>query len=351
MDWLKLLKKFIQIKQMSNNFMEAKVDKYSAMRPKDLYGEILKQRKNDGINFMREYGNEFEDINCPACDSNKSLYIFEKWGYTHKTCSKCNTLYCSTRPNEELLKNYYNNYKSPKMWTDLLLKANAERKKIQYEPRINKIIQMIPDNAPKNIAIDIGAGSGVFACTLKETNKYKKVIALDFSEDCIDRCKEHGLDVIQGGIASVEGLKVDLLTMNDLIEHVYSPIDLLSKCYSVLNKGGYIQIATPNCMGLDFLLLGKNTGNIVPPEHLNYFNTNSIVTLLNRVGFKDVYVETPGILDVNIVKEAINEGLDLSIDYKFLNYIFNSHEEIHSQFQNFLRKAKLSSHMLIMAKK
>jgi hypothetical protein len=139
--------------------------------------------------------------------------------------------------------------------------------------------------------------------------------------------------------------------MNDLIEHVYDPVKLLRACGKALRSKGYVSIATPNGEGFDFKILGKNTGNITPPEHLNYFNTVSMVKLLNRSGYKAIYVETPGKLDVDIILKQKESGYPLKKNNVYLDYLLEQDDVVRGNFQDFLASNALSSHMLILARK
>jgi len=141
--------------------------------------------------------------------------------------------------------------------------------------------------------------------------------------------------------------------MNDLLEHLSSPFSFVEKCYSKLISNGMIFISTPNGEGFDFKILGKKTVNITPPEHLNYFNPKSIQLLMGKAGFKVVKIETPGILDTDIVmREVKNGNINLSENYKFLQYLlYETSSSTLQSFQRFLRENLLSSHMFILAQK
>ncbi|MCC5910850.1 MAG: class I SAM-dependent methyltransferase [Clostridiaceae bacterium] len=201
------------------------------------------------------------------------------------------------------------------------------------------------------VAIDVGAGSGAFALALKDTEVFEDVIALDLSEDCVNTCKKSGLTGVKGVINDMDDNYAELICMNDLIEHVYDPLELVLECRRVIKEGGYLQIATPNGEGFDFRILKEETKNITPPEHINYFNTSSIEVLLKRAGFKEIIVETPGMLDVDIILNEIKNGLSLKNNNEYLEYLMNQDEKVLSAFQKFLSDNKLSSHMLIVAKK
>ena len=94
------------------------------------------------------------------------------------------------------------------------------------------------------------------------------------------------------------------------------------------------------------------TRNLVPPEHLNYFNPDSLSLLLESKGFETLSVETPGKLDVDIIRDEITKGLSLKEKNGFLVSLFQSfNDRQFSDLQSFLIHNKLSSHMLILAQK
>jgi predicted SAM-dependent methyltransferase len=179
------------------------------------------------------------------------------------------------------------------------------------------------------------------------------VIAVDFSEACVQACINQGLEAYQGTVDDISENSVGLLTMNDLIEHLSEPLLFLKKCHSVMVSKGVLAIATPNGEGFDFQLMKEKTVNITPPEHLNYFNSYSIKELMKNAGFNVIKVETPGILDTQIVMREVEKGnIDLEKDNKFLQYLlYQTSADVVSAFQKFLQENLLSSHMLILAEK
>jgi len=328
------------------------VKNFDLMRPEKAYKEILKQRELDGKAFFEKYNGDFADVLCPACGG-KGVYIFEKYGFKHDLCGNCKTLFCSPSPPEELLAVYYNSYEAPKMWTSLLIRADVERKILQYEPRVRKIVSAVKARGGENggIALDLGAGSGAFSLCLKNTGFFEDVIALDFSESCVRACVDQGLNSLLGGIDKISSDSVDLICMNDLIEHVFDPLSLLKECFRVLRDNGFISVATPNGEGFDFKILKNRTGNITPPEHLNYFNPHSLELILTNAGFRTVFLGTPGKLDVEIILKEKISGFPLKENNEYLDHILEQDEEVLDNFQKFLSENKLSSHMLALSHK
>lgn len=323
-----------------------KIDEF---RPKSKYDRIQTQRETDGILFSELFADEFAETHCPACGLSGD-YLFKKWGFEHKHCPHCLTVYVSPRPAEDLLMKYYNDFPAPNMWTQLLLATDSERKRLQYFPRLELILGQIALNS-NGVAVDVGAGSGAFCLALKDSKKFTDVIALDISKESNDACRNIGLSTLCGSVSDLAPNSVDFLSMNDLIEHLYCPEDVLKLCFNVLTPGGVISIATPNGEGFDFKILGSDAPNIVPPEHINYFNTDSIRILLQRCGFEDIKVSTPGQLDIEIVCRAIENAPDILNDNKWVAHLVSQNEMVLRSFQEFLSINNLSSHMLVTAVK
>lgn len=326
--------------------------KLDLMRPKEAYETVLRQREADGNTFFLKYNKEFVDVDCPSC-AGEGGETFQKYGFRHKTCKNCGTLFCSPRPTDDLLGTYYNTYESPRMWTELLLKADTERKALQYGPRVDKIVTAMKNHGKTmgGVALDLGAGSGAFSVCLKNAGFFYDVIATDLSGDCVKACRDIGLNAQTGTVSDVESNSVDLICMNDLIEHLFDPFSFLKECHWALRDGGFISIATPNGEGFDFKILKDKTVNITPPEHLTYFNPYSLELILAKCGFSVVLTETPGILDVEMVLKEKMSGYPLGENNEYIDFLLRLDEEVLQNFQRFLSENNLSSHMIVLARK
>jgi len=340
---------FIWIKIMSK---KTNIDKIRPEAEHEIYYKMLEKC---GILFYKKFNKNFVESDCPACGSKIKNRAFIKYGFSHYKCDRCLTLFCSPRPMDENLIKYYTEFESALYLKQILLKTDVDRKSIQHKPRVDTIVKYLKTFFDKNVLItaDIGAGTGSFSKSLKDSNFFNKVIAFDFNKECVNACKNIGIESYQGSIEQIEDNSIGLLTMNDLLEHLSSPFSFVEKCYSKLISNGMIFISTPNGEGFDFKILGKKTVNITPPEHLNYFNPKSIQLLMGKAGFKVVKIETPGILDTDIVmREVKNGNINLSENYKFLQYLlYETSSSTLQSFQRFLRENLLSSHMFILAQK
>ena len=96
--------------------------------------------------------------------------------------------------------------------------------------------------------------------------------------------------------------------------------------------------------------IGKKSNSIYPPYHINFFNPKSIELLLKEIGFKILFIDTPGKLDLSIVENNLS-FLEGRKKIFFENFIKNASKRYKEQFQKYLQTNKLSSHMRIVVKK
>ena len=84
----------------------------------------------------------------------------------------------------------------------------------------------------------------------------------------------------------------DAIHMALVLEHVREPHDFLTRALSLLKPGGAMWVEVPNDFNRfqDVIVtaLDKPRWWIVPEHHLNYFNFDSLSTLLKRCGAEEV---------------------------------------------------------------
>lgn len=116
----------------------------------------------------------------------------------------------------------------------------------QLEQIIKKYV--IRKNSNLNI-IDIGAGLCNFFPETSSNSKIK-YIACDLSKNMEANLAERGIDFLQADISkdylNLEERSFDLIICSHLIEHLDSPINLLSEAERILKKSGILFIKTPD---------------------------------------------------------------------------------------------------------
>jgi len=322
------------------------------IRPKNL----IKQAKiyfDQDVNYLRKNKNTFVEVDCPACKSNKKKFYFKKKIFKYFICIRCETVYVTPRPSEKLLFNFYKNSKLYSFWNKFIFPASErERKKIIFKPRAKKIIKILKKNLIKNNAlIDIGAGHGTFCEVMKNTGFFKKVIAIEPNYDGYLKCKEKKIETYN---CPIENLKkttlknINVATSFEVIEHVFNPKKFIQKIVKKLTTQSVIILTCPNVKGFDVQTLHKKS-DTYDHEHLNYFNPYSINVLLKKCNLKTIEIITPGELDLDIIFNKFKEKKILFKNFFFINLMKD--KKLRYNFQNFIKKNNLSSHMWVIAKK
>ena len=165
-----------------------------------------------------------------------------------------------------------------------------------------------------------------------------------------ERSKKLGFSVFNGIFEELEiNKKFDVIASFEVIEHIFDPKNFLSKAYSLLKENSLLIMTFPNYNGFDISTL-MNVSDSIDHEHLNYFNAESIDMALKEAGFKNINITTPGVMDVDLVRNKILDG-----KFKpdpFINEVcINRYDEIGGKFQKFLINNKLSSNMMVIANK
>ena len=168
------------------------------IRPLNLLEEYLKLSKQDAKVYKSK--TNLKKAFCEACDNHKISSAFKKNGFMYKTCSSCQSLLLSPRPNPEKLNTFYRSSKSAAYWANTFFPSVAEirRKKI-FRPRIIKI-KKICDQHNLNVKkiTEIGSGSGIFLEEWVKKFPETRCTAIEPSRDMAEQCRKKGIHVFEG---------------------------------------------------------------------------------------------------------------------------------------------------------
>ncbi|TVZ55496.1 methyltransferase family protein [Lutibacter sp. Hel_I_33_5] len=319
--------------------------KESEIRPKKLFEEYLYLSKKDAESFDNK---SFESINCVSCDSPLAKLKYKKDGFKYNICESCGTLFCNPRPSLETLNTFYKNSASAKFWfEEFLPKVEESRREKIFKKKAIQLFELI-DEKKINISnlCDVGAGSGIFIEEMKKIKNDISYFAIEPGEVSSKIIASKGFSVLQKSVEYSKewSNKFDFVVSLEVLEHVNKPITFVESINSLLKKDGYCLITTLGYEGFDILTLEEDSNSISPPHHLNFLSIKGFELLFKRAGFSEVHVMTPGVLDVDIV---LNSGKST----EFLRILKLRGDSVIKEFQEFLIKNKLSSHVWVLAKK
>ena len=149
----------------------------------------------------------------------------------------------------------------------------------------NQLRARIPANAR---ILDVGCGSGDFMQVAKQLGY--EVEGIDVSKAAAEICRSKGLKARAGDFLTEEfDGKFDLITMWDVVEHLFDPASFLTRSSELLTDRGLLFTKIPGFGNLSVRLSQKVprfAGILLgAPDHVQFFDRNSLERLLRRANF------------------------------------------------------------------
>jgi SAM-dependent methyltransferase len=326
------------------------------VRPADLLERYLQLSREDIDRYFADRAS-WRECACPACGEDQPRPAIEKDGFTYVECSACRSLYASPRPPKEALDAYYVESPSSEFWAREFFPtvAPARREKI-IRPRVQRILEHprgrnLASGSP--LVVDAGAGAGVFLVELLAAAPGVEAVAVEPGAELAASARGAGLRVIEQPVESCTELEgaADLVTSFEVLEHVHDPLAFVSSLARLAKPGGLVLVTGLGGDGFDVQVLWERSKSVSPPHHLNFMSVDGLERLFERAGLHDVAVETPGELDVELVRKGLDDIGD-SGELRFVRLLVERRgEEVAAAFQRFLQEARLSSHTWIWARR
>ncbi|OIQ89305.1 putative S-adenosylmethionine-dependent methyltransferase [mine drainage metagenome] len=139
---------------------------------------------------------------------------------------------------------------------------------------------------PYGKLLDVGCGGGRFLNRMKKRGW--QVEGTDFDEQATKKVskrydiKTHVGDLVQ---CALPANSFDVITMSQVIEHLYDPLATLRECLRILKPGGLLVLTTPNTLSLCAAEFGAFWRGWEAPRHLHLFSVDSLHRLTQRAGF------------------------------------------------------------------
>ncbi len=287
---------------------------------------------------------------CPACAGSAATLSFRKEGFNFVTCDACELLYVNPVLSETALATWYATAESQKWFEQQALARSMDtRLRAIFEPRLEQIERWHPS---RGRLLDIGCSRGFFMALASEKGWETYGVEIDpaLARESAERS---GGYTWSGRCEDVDIPETifDVVTLWEVIEHVIEPSQLIAKLQRVLKPGGSLVLTTPNFDGIEFEAVGRLHDNIEAPAHINYFSPATLTPLLERSGFVDIRITTPGRLDLDNVLDAIAQLPERGIGDRFLTRLAKSpgFEVVRDSVVRLIQQAGLSGNMHAVA--
>lgn len=272
---------------------------------------------------------------CLLCHNTQVIpFLKTTHGWTLVRCSMCGLVQVMPQPTKDAINKLYEH--DMPHFAPYESAISVHRK--YFEKKIEEILVLLNSHVQKPRLLDVGCALGV----LLEVAKAYGIRAdgIDVSEDAVTYCRKKGLSA---NIFDISGLNVkslrvlprqvsrqspqsalsvtqqfpktmaarcrvpsdaspaefgmlrqnqyDVITAFEVIEHSYDPVTMVQTMYKLMKPGGIVAITTPNVDTLWRKAMGKSWVGFHHPEHVFFFNPQSLKTLLEKAGFTDIVIK------------------------------------------------------------
>src|SRR5579872_4011112 len=227
---------------------------------------------------------------------------------------------------EKFYSNKYTDYKYPAP-TTFLARVYTLLKRFELH-RSDASVNLLTKG---NTILDIGSGAGDILIKASEIG-YKNLYGIDVSGQVVKQCSKRLKSKKLNAFISVQNIDegtnykssyFDAITIIATLEHVFSPIDVLKEIKRILKPSGQLIIEVPNMAFLPrrlSLIFGRapttSDEGLYKDGHLQYFSKDTLVSILEKEGFKILKITNSGIgykfrdiypplLGANIIVKAI----------------------------------------------
>ena len=279
---------------------------------------------------------KLEEVSKCQCGSSKleQLTKIDRFGlpFGSLICQNCGLVLTSPRICNESLPYYYDkyyhslNYGKEHLENQTVLFASGQGKKI-----FNILKDFLPKKKKLNV-LEIGAGTGnvlnEFKLEAKKENITINELGTEYSNDCIEKCKSNGINVMFGNIQTVIdiGKKFDVIILSHIFEHFIDLNKELSDLKKLITKNSLLYIEVPGLLVnhkkyyYNFSFLGY-----LVHAHMYNFSLESLKNILTVNDFEAIFgneeVEAVYRLGNKNNKSTINSYIK---NLNYLEFLFNN---------------------------
>lgn len=215
--------------------------------------------------------------------------LARKDGYDVIVCKTCGFAHIVPLPSAEDMTEAYREeyYKDQK--PDYLAEAAEDQEwaELMQKDRLAAFARLV--GPERRRLLDIGSGPGFFLKTAQAEGWQAK--GIEPSRQAGAFARSMGVDVVDGFFSSQTAPELgrfDVVHLNNVLEHLSDPAEIIRLAADVLDPGGLICVNVPNeftpIQQAGRLRVGAAQWWVAPPHHINYFDFASLSALVERYG-------------------------------------------------------------------
>jgi 2-polyprenyl-3-methyl-5-hydroxy-6-metoxy-1,4-benzoquinol methylase len=192
-------------------------------------------------------------------------------------CNSCTHVFANPAPSTALIQSLYTKTEDP----------DYEEESLGRGKNFQRILASLEKIHPqRGTLLDVGAATGILMSLARERGWDAE--GVEPSSWAVRIAKDkYSLTLVEGSLETVrlKNQAYTAATLIDFIEHISHPTGALSKIHQALKPGGTVCLVTPDIQSLPARAMGKGWWHF-RPGHLAYFSKKSLLTLLERTGFR-----------------------------------------------------------------
>jgi len=198
-------------------------------------------------------------------------------------------------------------------------RGNALLKLITFTFKTILKVEMVPERVKNGKLLEIGCAAGERLSALRGWGW--DVCGVEMDERLAEHAgRKYNLKIQKKKVeeAVFNESDFDVITMAMVLEHLYSPFEILKKLTEILKSGGQLIFSIPYFDGLEFKIFKQYSYGLQLPHHMFFLNKKIIREYLAELGYKNIkfYFQYA---DRDIVASAEYKYLDTgSLFYRFL---------------------------------
>lgn len=173
---------------------------------------------------------------------------------------------------------------------------NLEQQSIYADQPRDDLLPWVPRDAKS--ALDVGCGKGGFGITLRQAlGDSARLVGVEAVHEQAQVARlGHGFDEVRAGyfpgVLDDSDERFDLVSFNDVLEHVYDPWTTLSQVHSKLTPDGRVFATIPNIQYAPVmwqLLRGRwdyTDYGTLDRTHVRFFTRATMIELFHKCGFE-----------------------------------------------------------------
>jgi 2-polyprenyl-3-methyl-5-hydroxy-6-metoxy-1,4-benzoquinol methylase len=234
---------------------------------------------------LSAHTSELEYPHCPLCFSQDREIRYSQFDkYKIVRCSDCGVHYLYPRLSEDAMNRAYANDR----YFDQGESGYSDVSYSMQEKALRATFRRLLFNMQNRCLtggslLEVGCGYGFLLDEAKHFFEYR--VGTEFSKAGVEIAASRAENVYRGGIEQIpRRWQFDCVVATHVIEHVYRPLEFIKSLTAHVKPNGIVLLAAPDMNGLLRKTMGRRWPSFKTPEHVLYFDANTLSALMSQAG-------------------------------------------------------------------